>query len=182
MRTVTKKIKASALSPALLKNSPELTLPFHERAKSRIKAMLSTGEEIAISLPRGTVMRAGEILVANDGRFVQITPAREHVLRVTAKSHHDLLRAAYPLGNRHIPVEVGPDYLHLEVDLVLADMLGQLGVNVTHASLPFEPEHGAYGGGHKHDQKHKHDHEHSHQHENEEGHVHSAACGHHHHR
>ena len=184
MRTVTKKIKASSLSRALLKNSPRLTLPFHERSKSRLKATLSTGEEIAISLTRGSVMRAGEVLVADDGRFVEIIPASEDVLRVTAKHQHDLLRAAYHLGNRHIPVEVGPDYLHFEVDPVLADMLRQIGVEVAPASLPFEPEHGAYGGGHKHghdatfaedyalaqsayrahDVKHDHKHDHQHDH------------------
>lgn len=194
MRTVTKKIKASSLSRALLKNSPQLILTFHERSKSRLKATLSTGEEIAISLPRGSVMRAGEVLVADDGRFVEIIPASEDVLRVTAKHQHDLLRAAYHLGNRHIPVEVGPDYLHLEVDPVLADMLRQIGVEVVPASLPFEPEHGAYGGGHKHGHDatfaedyalaqsayHAHDHEHKHEHKHEEGHVHSASCGHHH--
>ena len=194
MRTVTKKIKASSLSRALLKNSPQLILPFHERSKSRLKATLSSGEEIAISLPRGSVMRAGEVLVADDGRFVEIISASEDVLRVTAKHQHDLLRAAYHLGNRHIPVEVGPDYLHLEVDPVLADMLSQIGVEVVQASMPFEPEHGAYGGGHKHGHDatfaedyalaqsayHAHDHEHKHEHKHEEGHVHSASCGHHH--
>jgi urease accessory protein len=66
MRTVTKKIKASSLSRALLRNSPQLTLAFHERSKSRQKARLSSGEEIAISLPRGSVMRAGDVLVADD--------------------------------------------------------------------------------------------------------------------
>ena len=205
MRTVTKKIKASSLSLALLKNSPQLTLPFHERSKSRLKATLSTGEEIAISLPRGSVMRAGEVLVADDGRFVEVIPASEDVLRVTAKHQHDLLRAAYHLGNRHIPVEVGPEYLHLEVDPVLADMLRQIGVEVAPATLPFEPEHGAYGGGHKHGHdasfaedyalaqsayhahELQHDHAHRHpqdcdnEHKHEDGHVHSASCGHHHH-
>lgn len=152
-------------------------------------------------------MRAGEVLVADDGRFVEVIPADENVLRVTASHQHDLLRAAYHLGNRHIPVELGTDYLHLEVDPVLSDMLRQLGVNVAQALLPFEPEHGAYGGGHKHghdasfaedyalaqsayrahehkhDHKHDraHDHAHEHQREHEDDHVHSASCGHHHH-
>lgn len=189
MRTVTKKIKASSLSRSLLKNSPRLTLPFHERSKSRLKAVLSTGEEIAISLPRGSVMRAGEVLVADDGRFVELISASEEVLRVTARHQHELLRAAYHLGNRHIPVEVGPDYLHLEVDPVLANMLRQIGVEVTYASLPFEPEQGAYGGGHKHghDDSFAEDYAlaqsayHAHDHQSEEGHTHSPSCGHHHH-
>ena len=150
MRTVTKIIVAGQISKVLLRSAPVLLLPFHERSKSRLRITISTGEEIAISLPRGTVMRGGDALVAEDGHFIQVVADKERVLRVTASHAHDLLRAAYHLGNRHVPVEIGVDYLHLEFDAVLFDMLTHLGVCVEQAWNPFEPEHGAYGGGHKH--------------------------------
>ena len=96
-------------------------------------------------------MRGGDVLVTKDGRFVQVVADNQEVLRVTAGHPRDLLRAAYHLGNRHVPVEVGLDYLHLEFDPVLRDMLRHLGVQVERAWMAFEPEHGAYGGGHGHD-------------------------------
>ena len=70
--------------------------------------------------------------------------------RARAELRLTLTRAAYHLGNRHTPVEVGADYLKLEADPVLEDMLRRLGAQVEHASQPFQPETGAYGGGHKH--------------------------------
>ena len=190
MRSVTKKIHARQISRTLLKAAPSLVMPFYERSKSRLLAKLSNGEEVAISLQRGSVMRAGDVLVADDGGLIMVVAENEHVLRVTANNPHDLLRAAYHLGNRHVPVEVGPTHLLLEDDPVLSDMLRLIGVKVEKASLPFEPEHGAYGGGHKHghDASFKEDyslaqsayHAHDHTHLHDHGHVHSQSHVHNH--
>lgn len=134
----------------LVKRAPTLTLAFDERRKSRLAATLDSGEEIALLLPRGTVLRDGDVLVADDGGLVRVVAAPEAVLVVRAKDALTLTRAAYHLGNRHTPVEVGADYLKLEYDPVLADMLKRIGATVDQVSMPFQPESGAYGGGHKH--------------------------------
>ena len=126
-----------------------LTLPFDQRCKSRLRATLSDGIEAAVLLPRGTVLRGGDV-IANDVAQVKIIAADEAVLFITAVISHDLLKGAYHLGNRHTPVEVGANYLAITADPVLADMLKRLGLNVTPAMRPFEPEFGAYGAGHKH--------------------------------
>lgn len=190
MRIVSKKLHARHVAPALLKMSPSLTLSYQQRSKSRLRAMLSTGEEVAISLPRGTVMRGGDVLVGEDGHLITVHADNEQVLRVTTEHSLGLLRAAYHLGNRHVPVEVGSDYLHLEFDSVLYDMLNQLGVRVEKVTLPFEPENGAYGGGHKHGhdatfaedyalaQSAFHAHEHSHKHSHDHSHDHSSCNAH----
>jgi urease accessory protein len=121
-----------------------------KRRKSRLAATLDNGEEVALVLPRGTVLRDGDVLVAQDGALVRVVAAAEAVLMVTARDGLTLTRAAYHLGNRHTPVEVGADYLKLEYDPVLADMLKRIGAMVEQVTLPFQPESGAYGGGHKH--------------------------------
>ena len=125
-----------------------LVLPFELRQKSRLRTRLETGEEAALFLERGAVLRGGDRLEAADGRIVAIVAATEHLLQVRAKNNRDLARAAYHLGNRHIPVEVGADALKLEYDPVLEVMLRGLGVEVMEAHGPFEPEAGAYGGRH----------------------------------
>ncbi|TSP10162.1 MULTISPECIES: urease accessory protein UreE [Cupriavidus] len=189
------------IAPVLVRRAPKLVLPFGERSKSRLRAVLDNGAEAALFLPRGTVLRGGDLLVAEDGTFVEVQAAPESVLQVTATDPLALMRAAYHLGNRHTPVEVGRDYLRLEFDAVLADMLARLGVQATRAELPFEPEAGAYGGGHKHGHDatfaedyaaaqavfhdhhghdHGHDHGHSHDHGHDHGHVHDEHCGHKH--
>jgi urease accessory protein len=151
MRTINKLIDPKIkLAAVLVKRAPTLTLDFDSRRKSRLAATLDNGEEVALVLPRGTVLRDGDVLVAQDGALVRVVAAAEAVLMVTARDGLTLTRAAYHLGNRHTPVEVGADYLKLEYDPVLADMLKRIGAMVEQVTLPFQPESGAYGGGHKH--------------------------------
>lgn len=198
MRTIDKLIAPHLkLAPVLVKRAPTLTLAFDDRRKSRLAATLDNGEEIALLLPRGTVLRDGDVLVADDGGLVRVVAAPEAVLVVRAKDALTLTRAAYHLGNRHTPVEVGADYLKLEYDPVLADMLKRIGASVDQVSMPFQPESGAYGGGHKHGHDetfaedyalaqqvfgehhghdhsdHDHGHSHDHSHDHEHGHAHS---------
>ncbi|WP_354675318.1 urease accessory protein UreE [Cupriavidus alkaliphilus] len=138
------------IASVLVRRAPKLVLPFADRSKSRLRAVLDNGADAALFLPRGTVLRGGDLLVAEDGSLIEVLAAAESVLEVRAQDPHALMRAAYHLGNRHTPVEIGRDYLRLEYDAVLADMLRRLGVQAERADLPFEPEAGAYGGGHKH--------------------------------
>ena len=151
MRIITKHATAQANALAPLPDSPKAILPFALRRRSRQRLTLSNGEEIGLVLPQGTVLRHGDVLLADDGQCIPVEAAPEHILRVTAQTAQQLMRAAYHLGNRHIPVEVGFGFLQLEHDSVLVDMLEGLGeVNVVSVEQPFEPESGAYGGGHKH--------------------------------
>ena len=90
------------------------------------------------------------------------------MLRITACTAHgspfDLTRAAYHLGNRHVPIELTPTHLQIEPDHVLADMLRAMHLIVVETQAPFEPEGGAYAAhGHGHHQAH-HDHGHGHDH------------------
>jgi urease accessory protein len=96
-------------------------------------------------LARGEILRGGDLLVATDGRVVQIVAQPEQLLHVECDTPCALARAAYHLGNRHVPVEVGDGYLHLAADHVLEQMLIGLGAHVSAIEAPFEPEAGAYG-------------------------------------
>ncbi|WP_374662917.1 urease accessory protein UreE [Inhella sp.] len=195
MIQVTKRLPAQTLAPALLKRAATLELDWDTRQKSRFGATDSTGRELAVLLNRGTVLRGGDVLVAEDGSLVRVIAAPQPVLQVRHCSAHgspfDLLRAAYHLGNRHVPLELQPALLQFEPDPVLADMLRQQHLIVTEAMAPFEPEAGAYGGGgHGHGHAH-HRHEHGHDHGQPTKparttipiaapHVHGPGCGHDH--
>lgn len=128
----------------------KLILPFDRRQKSRLRVSLESGREAAFFLERGTVLRGGDRLLAEDGSVILVVSADEPVMLVTADTPLQLTRAAYHLGNRHIPLQVGEGWLRLEQDHVLKEMLLGLGVHVADQSAPFEPEAGAYGGGHRH--------------------------------
>lgn len=134
----------------------DLILPYDQREKSRLRAALSSGEEIAVFTVRGTVLRDGDLLLGDDGRIVRIVAAPEPTYRVECPSSHALLRCAFHLGNRHTQAQLGEGFLRIRKDPVLKDMLTGLGATVTEELAPFEPESGAYGGGHHHHDGHHH--------------------------
>jgi len=168
------------LSAVLLRRASEVELDWDVRQKSRIAATDSLGRALNVFLPPGTVLRGGDVLVCEDGSLVRVKAAPQPVLVVTHCRDHgtpfDLLRAAYHLGNRHVPLELQPDRLLLEPDHVLADMLRMQHLIVTEAASAFEPEGGAYGaaGGAHAGHEHRHDHGHDHTHQgHDHGHDHA---------
>ncbi len=173
MLTINKLLpQGQGLASVLLKRAASVELDWDVRQKSRFDATDSQGRHLGVFLPRGTVMRGGDVLVAEDGSMIRVIAAPQKVLEVRACAEHgspfDLLRAAYHLGNRHVQLELQPDHLKLEPDHVLADMLRGMHLIVTELQSPFEPEGGAYAaGGHG-------GHEHHHEHGHEAGHSHAA--------
>ena len=170
MLTVNKLVpQGRGLAPVLIKRAASVELGWDERQKSRLEATDSLGRRLGIFLPRGQVMRGGDLLVAEDGSLVRVLAAPQPVLQVRACAEHgtplDLLRAAYHLGNRHVQLELQADHLKLEPDHVLAVMLRAMHLIVTEEAAAFEPESGAYAakaGAHEHGHDHGHDHPHDH--------------------
>jgi urease accessory protein len=130
--------------------STVLSLDYDARKRSRQRLAMDDGRELAVALQSGAVLMPGDLLQVEEGEWFVVQAKSEAVLRVRAADHRSLLAAAYHLGNRHVPVQVAADHLLLEPDPVLRDMLLRLGVDVDEAVLPFQPESGAYGGGHRH--------------------------------
>ena len=168
MLTVNKLIPgARGLATVLLKRAATVELDWDVRQKSRFDATDSSGRTLGVFLPRGTAVRGGDVLVAEDGSLIVVKAAPQAVLVVRHCSQHgsafDLLRAAYHLGNRHVQLELQPDRLLLEPDHVLADMLRNMHLIVSEERTAFEPESGAYAAGsHGHAHGHDHDHDHGH--------------------
>ncbi|MBD1937414.1 urease accessory protein UreE [Microcoleus sp. FACHB-68] len=144
MLTLTQRLPANPGAIVML----TLALTAEERSRSRYR--LETPEfSVSLQLPRGTVLRDGDLLQpANSEQFVRVVAKPEPVYTVSGKTPLDLLRAAYHLGNRHVPLEITPTYLKLAPDPVLHSMLEQLGVEVRQEVSPFQPEAGAYGHSH----------------------------------
>ncbi|MFZ6848929.1 urease accessory protein UreE [Undibacterium sp. RuRC25W] len=136
----------------------QLILPYELREKSRLRANLVSGEDVAVFTVRGTVMRDGDLMLGNDGRVIQVLAAAEPTYKVECDHAFALLRCAFHLGNRHTQAQLGEGYLRIRKDVVLKEMLQGLGAKVTEEMASFEPEAGAYGGGHHHggDEMHPH--------------------------
>jgi len=172
MRKILEKVASTV--PASL----AVTLEHAERQKSRGLLKLDDGSEAALLLERGTGLQHGDHLLADDGEVVAVQAALEGLSIVTASDPLELCRAAYHLGNRHVPLQISAlrlAYLH---DHVLDDMVRELGFQVTFAAERFEPESGAYGHGHAHRSRppsshpHAHAHDHHHHHHDHDHHEH----------
>ena len=144
-----------------------VTLTFGDRRRSRMRIRIDDGREAALLLPRGTILREGDRLRDPErGEVVTVRAADQSLSFVHAAGAVALARAAYHLGNRHIPVQVGAGWLAYEHDHVLDQMIEELGLAVETRVAPFEPEAGGYRQGAasgRHD-GHEHEHEHHHGH------------------
>jgi len=136
-----------------------LRLPFADRSRSRLRAVLDNGEEAGLFLERGTVLRDGDLLLADDGRVIEVQALEESVSTVHTDDGLMLARACYHLGNRHVALQIGPGWLRYQHDHVLDDMLRGFGLEVRVGLAPFEPEGGAYVS-HAHANAHSHGHSH----------------------
>ena len=160
--------QGKGLARVLLQRAAVVTLDWDTRQRSRFDATDNQGRALGVFLPRGTVVRGGDVLVTEEGSIIRVEAAPQPILRVTVCSEHgtpfDLMRAAYHLGNRHVPIELQPDHLKIEPDHVLADMLRAMHMTVDESVEPFEPEGGAYGDNAMMGHAHAHDHSHGHSH------------------
>ena len=181
--------QGKGLAPVLLKRAASIELDWDTRQKSRFDATDSLGRPLGVFLPRGTLVRGGDVLLAEDGSLVKVIAALQSLLRITVCEAHgtpfDLTRAAYHLGNRHVPIELKPDHLKIEHDHVLADMLRAMHLIVSEVEEAFEPEGGAYSAeGHSPAHGHTHAHAPAASHQGHEPlakpapHVHCPDCNH----
>jgi urease accessory protein len=143
-----------------------LSMPLDRRRRSRLRARLEGGEEVGILLPHGSILRHGDMLLGEDGTIVRIEAAPEHVSVVASRDWLALARAAYHLGNRHVPIELGDGFLRYQHDHVLDDMVRALGLDVGEGEAAFEPEVGPYAQHGRDDQRDRdHDHHDGHSHD-----------------
>ena len=178
MLTVNKLIpQARGLAPVLTKRAASVELDWTARQTSRFDATDSLGRVLGVVLPDGTPVRVGDVLVGEDGSLITVSAAREPVLLVRHCNEHgspfDLLRAAYDLGRRNVPLQFFADHLKMQLDPVQAGLLREMHLIVSEANDVFEPAGDAPAAGghepvaapvHVHGPGCGHDHGHDHQH------------------
>jgi urease accessory protein len=121
-----------------------LKLTAEDRKRSRYRWEIETGEILTLRLPRGTILQDKDFLSAENGEIIQIIAKPEPVLTLTSDDPLELIRVAYHLGNRHVSLEIHPNYLRLSPDPVLKTMIEQFNVILIEEIAPFQPEIGAY--------------------------------------
>ena len=145
-----------------------VVLDLDHRHRRRLRMQGEGGLDFLLDLPEAVAIRDGDGLLLEDGRIVTVKASDEPLLEIRARDLLHLVRLAWHLGNRHLPVQIAADRLLIREDHVIAAMLTSLGATVTHVEAPFDPEGGAYDGGshgNHHDDGHEHDHGHHHDHD-----------------
>jgi len=132
-----------------------VSLDFNQRFRRRIVLRTERGAELLLDLPQAVRLRDGDGLVV-DGGVVRVCARPEPLLEIHAHEDGELVRIAWHLGNRHLPVQVLDDRIRIRADHVIADMVEGLGGHVEAIDAPFDPEAGAYAGGHHHHDDHDH--------------------------
>jgi len=161
MLNLSRRISVGPVTVAGGRGVASLTLSFEDRRKSRLRACLDDGREVAVLLARGTILHEGDCLFDEEEKVLVVVRAAAETLSVAHTTDWQLLaRAAYHLGNRHVPLQVGPNWLAYEHDHVLDGMVCALGLAVVVERRPFEPEAGGYGHGHGHGESHAAEHTH----------------------
>ena len=151
---------------------PVLSLTWADRQRSRLAAMLPNGKAVAVILPRGEQLQAGDLLCGDAGERLWIQAAEQELYKITAPNAFELMRTVYHLANRHVKAMLSAEAVYIEPDSVLADMVRGLGGHVERVYQAFLPEGGAYATGHVHGPHCNHGDHH--------GHGASSSHGHHH--
>ena len=130
-----------------------VTLAYLDRHRRRIRLVADSGQTFLLDLPRASHLGEGDGLELDCGGYIRVCAAAEPVLEITAQDHAALLRIAWHLGNRHLPLQVVGERLRIRADHVIAEMVAGLGGRLTALEAPFDPEIGAYAiaGPHRHD-------------------------------
>ena len=127
-----------------------ISLDHEHRHRRRLLLATAQGHAILLDLAQTTRLREDDGLLLDDGAIIRVLARPEELLAITAQDAHTLLRLAWHLGNRHLPVQILPNELRIAADHVIADMVRGLGGTAREISATFDPEAGAYAGGHDH--------------------------------
>ena len=137
-----------------------VVLDFDDRHRRRMAMTGTRGLAFLLDLETAVALRGGDALVLEDGRLVEVVAAAEPLIEIKGVDPHHLIRLAWHLGNRHLPLQVVGDRLRIREDHVIAEMVTGLGGRITRHEAPFDPEFGAYAGlAHDHHAVHRHRHE-----------------------
>lgn len=160
-----------------------VVLAFDDRHRRRMAITATRGLEFLLDLPKAIALRGGDALVLEDGRLIEVVASPEPLVEIRADDPRQMMRIAWHLGNRHLPMQIVGRGLRIRRDHVIEDMLRGLGAKIVEIEAPFDPEGGAYAEAPAAHAEHGHDHKHVH--EKSHGHAHAHASthdhGHHHH-
>ncbi|MEK6666546.1 MAG: urease accessory protein UreE [candidate division NC10 bacterium] len=129
------------------KERDTLRLTWEERRWGRRRLTTVKGREVALALPTGSVLRAGQILAVEPEWYLEVESAPEPVIAVFPRDHAEALRLAFEVGNRHFSLALEPDALLVPDDPAMEQLLTRLGAKWERRTVIFNP----IGAAHAHE-------------------------------
>jgi urease accessory protein len=127
----------------------DLAVLLHDERRVRRRSItLVHGDSVLVDFPEPVTLEDRSALRLEDGRFIEIIAAEEHLYEVRGSDPIHLMRLVWHLGNRHLKTQIEDDRVLILRDHVIRDMLRGLGATVIEISEPFQPEDGAYAHSH----------------------------------
>lgn len=137
-------------------------LDYAQRSAGKVSVTGVKGGAIDIDLPRPARLRTDDLLLLEDGGLVEVVEAAEPLIEARAADLAELMRLAWHLGDRHVPMQVLNNRIRVKHDTTIEGLLNSLGAKIALIEAPFEPEGGAYDVSHGHNRAHDPDHDHGH--------------------
>jgi urease accessory protein len=149
--TIVERVYRDELLPANARGYARdtVTLGWEDRTHVHGRRRSDRGVEFGTALPRGTVLRAGDLLVLDAERLiVAIVERPESVFVVEPKTPHEWGLFAYHIGNRHQPLMITDGALVCPDLPGVEQLLQQHRMPYTRATMAFTPA--ATVAGHQH--------------------------------
>jgi urease accessory protein len=124
-------------------------IDYDGRHRRRILLRTERGREVLLDLSQAVRLREGDGLPVDVG-VIRVRARPEKLLEIQSHDPGEMVRIAWHLGNRHLPVQLLDDRILIRADHVIEEMVRGLGGRVEAIEAPFDPEAGAYAGGHHH--------------------------------
>ena len=126
-----------------------VTLGWQDRTQAHGRRLTDGGVEFGTSLPRGTVLRAGDCFLLDANRLVVFVVERaEPVFVIEPRTQPEWALFAYHIGNRHQPLMITDGALVCPDLPGVEQLLQQHRMPYTRATMAFTPA--ATVAGHQH--------------------------------
>jgi urease accessory protein len=117
-----------------------ITLGWEDRTHVHGRRRTDGGVEFGTSLPRGTVLRAGDCFVLEEDRLVvSVVEKAEPVFVIEPRGEAEAALFAYHIGNRHQPIMIEDGLLICPDVPGVEQLLQQHRMPYARASRPFTP-------------------------------------------
>jgi len=121
------------------KTRDTLCLTWEERRWTRKRVTTTAGRELALALPTGSLLRAGDVIAVGEDWYLEVEGRPEPVIAIAPRGRDEAVRVAFDVGNRHFPLALDGERLLVPDDTAMEQLVTRLGVPWQRGAAVFDP-------------------------------------------